>query len=148
MREGKISQAKEGCEKGLGRSQCRPARSVSEHSVVQFLSRMLGDVAQGAVPVCAQYFYTALEECPGWLHPWSCCPAQQCHQRGRQSPGIILLIHLSHRLIQCERAGKGATGEEKVDHEDSITDPISVVLYFNAALLAFDIFQEYRFCSD
>lgn len=51
MKEGKILQAKEGCEKGLVRSQCIPARSISGCSVVQFLSRMLGDVTQGAVPV-------------------------------------------------------------------------------------------------
>lgn len=51
MKEGKILQAKEGCEKGLVRSQCIPARSISECSVVEFLSRMLRDVTKGAVPV-------------------------------------------------------------------------------------------------
>lgn len=97
----------------------------------------------------AHYFSTTLRGSPGWLHPWGCCPVVQGVPSAISEVGIFLQIHLTRRLIQCERAHKGATGEGKVDHEDSITDHISVenISVLHCWCLINIIFQECRFCS-
>lgn len=145
-RGGKILQAKEGCEKGRVRSQCIPARSISRCSVVEFLSGMLGDVTQGAVPVHT-IFPQLLKGPQAGSIPGAV--VLSC----RESPvisevGVFLQIHLTRRFIQCERAQKGATGEV-VDQEDSITDHISIehISVLHCWCLINIIFQECRFCS-